>query len=196
MPQLGRLETDLTNVLLAELAPAPKAPAPSDSDDKYPLIEILRDAAFGTPAANANDDLTVTTRFHRVTKRGIAVPKVDVDSTVPYPVHSAVYEKIEKSEVIELGAPRTRKRPETTRALIARRLPEQEQPYEWIEIGVAPRTSMSMTAVTSGTFEASWFVAPDDAVDVELQAEAPSQHWMIIAGAAAIIVLLAVVALL
>jgi hypothetical protein len=179
-----RLETNLTNLLMTELARTAKSAPQAPESDGYLVIEVLRDAAFGP------DDFAKTAKFQRVTKRGIGV--VDVDSTVPYPVHSAIYEKIDVV-ASELGAPRTRKRHETTRALIVRPMPEHSAAYERIEI--APIARPSITAMTSGTFEAGWFVAPDDMAAEAEHAEPRDYRWVMIAAAAVALALVAVVAL-
>jgi hypothetical protein len=122
MRQLHRLETDLTNLLMAELGADAKSSQHTDPDG-FPLIEMV-----------LLDDAATTTKFER---------------TAPYPRHSAIYERI---DIVagELGTPRTKRgRRQTTRALIAR---DHDAAYEWIEVARPSRSALSSGSLEAAWF--------------------------------------------
>ena len=157
------LETSLADALIGELARHQAQRTPADPDDRYPLIEILRDVLF------------------------------DPDATVPYGPRSAPYERVDVG--VELAPRRpARNRPatiaRTTLAEHARRTARYSAPYARIDIEHAP------AALASNTFEAAWFVSPDDAVDAGAEPQAKSWPWLAIGVAvlAAITIALLVMA--
>ena len=195
MQQLTRLETNLADVMIAELAgPQRQIPA-NDSDDAFPLIEILRDAAFGI------DDMTTTSKF-------TSGALLDADDTVPHALYSTPYERVEVGT--ELAPPRLpRKRPATiTREALVQRMndrataaqaasmattrkhPRFSAPYERIEIvelAEPSATRPSMKALASGSFEVAWFATPDDALvanDEQEVAQSSTMGWLWITAVA------------
>lgn len=151
-------ETNLTNLLMAELA-GTRAPKPPESD-RFPLIEILQNAAFGA------DDAARTGKFHR---RGAVI--VDADDTMPQRLYSSPYEKV---DIAPIPLARRKRASTVPRALLAqKRTARVSAPYEAIEIHIEHvPPSMSASLVASGSFEAAWFVSPDDEI-VEAAATKP-----------------------
>jgi hypothetical protein len=160
------LETNLADVLIAELLGPAKRPP--QSDDRFPVIEIL--PAF---------DAAVTSKF----QRGAVI---DADDTLPHALYSSPYERV---DVVPTAAEpvrsepyarlRTRKRAATiSRSVLAQR-----------------REAPVASTVTSGSFEAAWFVAPDDAVDHAEPAAVERSRWPLIGAAAIAAAAMAAIAL-
>jgi hypothetical protein len=192
------LETKLTNVLIADLMDRPGRPgrtAKGTPAEPFPVIEVLREApvanddAEALPPAPVPEDFT-TIKFIRVV--------MDADDTVPHVLYSKPYEKI------EIEQPATRKRANTIpRAMLATaaqtlvrnidgdetvrfRRQSESSPYELIEIKhLEPAARPSLTAMTSGRFEASWFASPDDVIEVEQEsppAPSTSSRWLLVSS--------------
>jgi hypothetical protein len=114
------------------------------------------------------------------------------DDTLPHARFSSPYERV---DVVELPAPelrRTRKRAATiSRDDLALRAKARADasvdvfdaactlrfsaPYERIEI---ERSQVPHGALTTGSFEAAWFVAPDDAPHDEVTDSVPTSRWI------------------
>lgn len=163
------LETNLADVMIAELLGPAKRP--SQSDDRFPVIEIL----FGPSV----DDAATTSKF----QRGAVI---DADDTLPHALYSSPYERV---DVVPTAAEpvrsepyarlRTRKRAATiSRSVLAQR-----------------REAPVASTVTSGSFEAAWFVAPDDAVDHAEPAAVERSRWPLIGAAAIAAAAMAAIAL-
>ena len=207
MQQPTRLETNLADVMIAELAgPQRQIPA-NDSDHAFPLIEILRDAAFGI------DDPKTTSKF---TSNAL----FDADDTVPHALYSSPYERVELGTDLA-PARRPRKRPATiSREALVQRMndrataaqaasmattrkhPRFSAPYERIEIvELAEPTRPSMKALASGSFEVAWFATSDEALAAndEQQEAVPSSTfgwlWITAVALVAAAIVLLVIAL-
>lgn len=162
------LETNLADVMIGELAGHQAQRTAADSDDHYPLIEVLRDAAFGIDI----DDAAIT---RKLPPRGVVI---DADDTIPHSLYSAPYERVDVGVELPPRRP-ARNRPATiARDALAERS-KRTAPYavQYVRSERAPATP------ASGSFEAAWFVSPDDAVDAGRELPAKSRPWLSIAVA-------------